>query len=254
MNANNPRTLKSTETTFEIVDLILELNGARPTELAERLDVSPSTVHAHLATLEKKRYVTNDGGVYDIGLKFMRFDSYVRSRDVEYKRAKKYTEQLADTTGCQIVFVVEEHGRGTYFHICSGEYSKWDNTDEGTQFHLHTTAAGKAILSQLPRERVREIVDEHGLPSNTDNTIDSWEDLVDELEEIRERGYALNREEDISGVSGIGVPVVRQNGEVIGAFGIFGRTEMMINAGLEAELPETAMGIASEFELELILD
>lgn len=253
MCADTSRTLKSTEKTLEIIELLIERGGARPSTLADILDLSPSTVHAHLATLEQHQYVSNTGGVYDIGLKFMRISRYVRNRDPAYERAKKYTEQLAEETGCRVVFIVEEHGRGTYFHVCSGEYERWDHTDEGSQFHLNTTAAGKAILAELPRERAVEIIERHGLVRRTENTITDRDELVAELDEIEETGYAVNHEEDILGITGYGVSVVRGDGTVLGAFGIGGPVEKITSDWLEDDIISTSIGIASEFELELSL-
>lgn len=253
MKTDESRTLKSPQTTFEIVELLMELDGARPTQLAERLDVSPSTVHAHLATLEKKRYVASENGVYDVGMRFMQINSYVRNRDPAYGLAKKYTEQITNETGCRVVFVVEEHGKGTYFHVHSGEYSEWGHTEKGAQFDLHTTAAGKSILANLPAERVDAIVERYGLPQRTEHTIARREELFSELEEVRERGYAINNEEDVRGIRGIGVAVTRESGEVVGAFGIGGPTEKMTSAWGDEELAKIVIGITSEFELELSL-
>ncbi len=55
--------------------------------------------------------------------------------------------------------------------------------------------SAKAILSAFPDERVRDIVDRHGLPAKTPQTITDPDALFEELATIRERGFALNREE-----------------------------------------------------------
>ncbi|MFB6187002.1 MAG: IclR family transcriptional regulator C-terminal domain-containing protein, partial [Halobacteriaceae archaeon] len=59
----------------------------------------------------------------------------------------------------------------------------------------HANAAGKAILAHLPEDVVHDILDRTGLPEHTKHTITSRKELFDELDSIRERGYAVNRGE-----------------------------------------------------------
>ena len=49
-----PRTLSTTETTFEILEALKRNDGARVTELAEELDIVQSTFSQHLRTAERK--------------------------------------------------------------------------------------------------------------------------------------------------------------------------------------------------------
>jgi DNA-binding IclR family transcriptional regulator len=65
---------------------------------------------------------------------------------------------------------------------------------------MHLTSAGKAILAHYPRERVEEIIDHRGLDSATPNSITEREALFKELEDIRERGFSFNNQENIEGL------------------------------------------------------
>lgn len=51
---------------------------------------------------------------------------------------------------------------------------------------LHATAAGKAYLAHLPREEVDRIVDDVGLPADTESTISGPEALLEQLKTVRE--------------------------------------------------------------------
>ncbi|SDN24550.1 transcriptional regulator, IclR family [Halogranum gelatinilyticum] len=247
------RTLKSTETTLEILDLLKERDGARVTELAELLDRAPSTVHSHLATLESQEYVVKEGDIYYLGLHVLELGDYVQNRKEAYKMAKSYTEQLAEETECRAVFVVEENGRGVYLHTYSGKHAVWRYSTVGKRFYLHQTAAGKALLSQLSADRVDDIVDQWGLPQKTENTITDRGRLLDELDEIRERGYSVNREEQLDGVKAVGVPVTGPNDEVLGAFSVASPANRLTGEWFTEELPNVVLGVANEFELEYSL-
>jgi DNA-binding IclR family transcriptional regulator len=247
------RTLKSTKTTLEILDLLKERDGARVTELAELLDRAPSTVHSHLATLESQEYVVKEGDIYYLGLHVLELGDYVQNRKEAYQMAKSYTKQLAEETECRAVFVVEENGRGVYLHTYSGKHAVWRYSTVGKRFYLHQTAAGKALLSQLSADRADEIVDQWGLPQKTENTITDRERLLDELDEIRERGYSVNREEQLDGVKAVGVPVTGPNDEVLGAFSVASPANRLTGEWFSEELPNIVLGVANEFELEYSL-
>ncbi|WP_435320796.1 IclR family transcriptional regulator [Haloarchaeobius sp. TZWSO28] len=247
------RTLRTTETSLEVLETLREIGGARVTELAEEMGLAPSTMHAHLTTLKEKEYVVKSGDVYHLGLKFLSFGDYVANQKEAYRTAKSYTEQLANETECRAVFVVEENGRGVYLHTYSGRHAVWKYSTVGKRFHLHQTASGKALLSQLPESQVRVIADKWGLPSETENTITDVEDLLDELAEIRERGIAFNEEEQLDGVKAVGVPVKGPDGRVVGAFSVASPANRVDEERFRSELPNILLGVANEFELEISL-
>ncbi|AUV80971.1 IclR family transcriptional regulator [Salinigranum rubrum] len=244
------RTLQTTATSLRVVETLRDLDGARVTELAEAMDLAPSTVHAHLTTLAENEYVVKTGDVYHLSLAFLSLGDYVRNRRKAYRIAESYTEQLAEETECRAVFAVEENGRGVYMYTFSGQHAVWTYSTVGKRFHLHQTAAGKSILSRLPDGRVGAIIDEWGLPAATENTITDADTLVAELESVRERGVAFNHEEQLDGVKAVGVPVNGPDGQVIGAFSVASPANRMTDDRFETGLPETLLGVANEFELE----
>jgi DNA-binding IclR family transcriptional regulator len=247
------RTLKTTETTLEVIEALEALDGARVSELADELDMAPSTVHAHLATLEKHEYVAKEGDEYHLGLAFLSLGNYVGYRKRAYETAEAYTEQLANETECRAVFMVEEHGWGVYMFTFSGEHAVWTYSTVGKKVPLHVTAAGKAILAKLPDAEVEAIVKRHGLGAETENSVTEPDELFAQLEEIRDRGYSFNNQEQLDGVKAVGVPVTDGNDRVIGSFSVASPANRLDDAEFEEELPNTLLGIANEFELEYTL-
>jgi DNA-binding IclR family transcriptional regulator len=244
------RTLKTTETTLEVIEALEALDGARVSELAEELGMAASTVHAHLATLEKHEYVAREGDEYHLGLEFLSLGNYVGYRKRAYETAEAYTEQLANETECRAVFMVEEHGWGVYMFTYSGEHAVWTYSTVGKKVPLHVTAAGKAILAKLSDAEVEAIIERHGLAAETENSITEPDELFAQLEEIRERGYSFNNQEQLEGVKAVGVPVTDNNDRVIGSFSVASPANRLDDAEFEKELPNTLLGIANEFELE----
>jgi DNA-binding IclR family transcriptional regulator len=118
----------------------------------------------------------------------------------------------------------------------------------GAELPLHASALGKAMLAFSPEGAVEELVAEP-LPKLTSRTLGPAA-LRDELTEIRERGYAREREEAILGESSIAAPIFDHSGHAVGAIGIVGDTNRIMARGaakqLSGAVAEAARGISRE--------
>jgi DNA-binding IclR family transcriptional regulator len=255
--SGSPRTLETVSRAFDVIRALEELDGARLTELADHLDLSKSVVYNYLSTLREERFVVRDGDVYSLSLQFLLVGEYVRNRNTLYRNAKSELEELAETTGEFAHLSTEQHGLSVNLYKVSGDKAVGsDYQVEKLQRadYLHFSATGKAILSALPRERVEWIVDRYGLPARTDDTITDREALFDELERIRDRGYALNDEEEIKGLQAVGAPVQNDHGEVLGSISVSGPVERMKDPDYHDEVVNAVVGTANVIEVNVNME
>lgn len=243
--------VKATETTLAIIDILMEVDGAGVTEIADRLDIAPSAVHKHLSTLQEHRYVVNEDSEYRLGLRFLELGGYTRHQMELYGTAKPEVELLASETGEKANLLMEEYGLGIYLYRSMGSKAVQINTYTGEAVHLHNTALGKALLAHLPRERVEEIIDQHGLPSATDRTITDREELFESLAEVQEQGIAFDNEERINGLRCVAVPILNDDGKAMAAISVSGPKSRMTNERFREEIPEKLFQKANLIELEL---
>ncbi len=245
-------TLSTVHRAFEVVDVLRELEGARVTELAAELDIAPSTAHKYLATLEAENCVVKEGDQYHVGLEFLDIGTYVKYRKKGYRLCTQKVSEIAEETGERAQFVVEEHGLGIYLDTeASDENAVMMDRRDGVHRHLHSTAAGKAILAELPDHRVEEIIDEHGLPAETAQTTTNPDTLFEELETIHEDRIAYNDEESVDGLRAVGVPVFQPNGLVLGAFSMSAPSHRLQGQQFREAVPNILLGHANEIELNL---
>lgn len=250
---DEPAGLKTTATSIAVLELLEEHGGARVSEIAERMDKPKSTIHGHLATLKREQFVVQEGDFYSLGPELLRLGNHVRTRETGYVLARTFTERLFEETGLRSIFAVEMGGRAVFLHTVSGEKMGWAHEQLGNRLYLHDTAVGKAILAELPEQRVEQIVERWGLPGETANSITDRDALVAELSQIREQGYAVNRGENYEELYGIGVAATRNPGDVIGGFSVTGPAHAITGADREAELAGIVTDAVAEFELELSL-
>lgn len=251
VNESRSSRLKTTETSLEVVNALYELGGGRIEEVAAHLDAAPSTVHRHLTTLQFHDYVTKEGDIYQLGLQFLTIGGYIQHNKQGYQLAKDKVQQLASTTEERVQFITEEHGQRVYIHTSVGENAVQTNAHIGKRGPLHCSAAGKAILAALPKERVEDIIHTQGLPQITSNTITDQKSLFEELETVAERGVAFNREESVVGLNAAGTVVQPSNGPVLGAISISGPAQRFKRNKLREEIPDLLLGATNEIELNL---
>ena len=245
------RSLKTIERTVEIISLIQQLDGARVSEIAERLNLSPGTVHTYLSTLLKTRFLVKEGNEYHIGLRFLSIGGYASNQVENYQFIKRKVSELAEMTDERVQLVAEEHGRGIHIYLDVSESAVQTDARIGKEVPLHASAAGKSILANLEKPRVDEIVDRWGLPALTENTITDREDLDTELERIRDRGYSFNNSESIEHLRAVGVPVLRSDRSVLGALSVSGPAKRIRGDQFKEEIPRQLLGVANEIELKI---
>jgi DNA-binding IclR family transcriptional regulator len=237
--------------TIRILEALKESDGTRVTELAASLGTSKSTVHNHLSTLREEGFVVRDGTEYRLGLRFLEFGGYSRSRTHLYRVAEPEIERLAERTGEMASLLTEQHGQGVYLLRSKGSQAVALDTHAGYRCPLHVTALGKAILAHLPEDRVAEIINEHGLEARTPETITDRGALFDELGTVRERGFALDDEEHMTGLRCVGAPITTTDGAVVGAVSVSAPTSRMRDDRFTDEVPDLVRSAANVVELNL---
>jgi IclR family transcriptional regulator, acetate operon repressor len=217
-NESEPR-IQTTAKTLEIVESLLSFESAGVSELADEVDMTKSTVHHHLQTLEQYEYVVNDGGKYRLGLQFLDIGDRVRSNMTLFKIARPEIQELAEQTGELAHLLVMEHGRGVILLQSKGQDAVHVDTHVGKRVHLHQTALGKAVLANLSPGQQNDIIERHGLPARTENTITSLDRLRDEFGPIKKQGYAVDRGEWNEQLRCIAAPI-KEDGDAIGAISV----------------------------------
>ena len=208
MKNDESGSVQATKTSLAVLSALETLDGeATLAELSEIVSASKSTVYKHLSTLEGGGLVIVRGNTYYLGLRCLELGGIAQRYDGIYRVAKPEIESLAADTGELANLMVEENGYGFYMYTASGDQAVTLDTDLGKRIHLHKTAVGKALLSSLSDERVEEIVDSHGLPAETENTITHREELFEELAKIRSEGVAHENQERVDGTGCVGIPV-----------------------------------------------
>ncbi|WP_137287687.1 IclR family transcriptional regulator [Halorussus salinisoli] len=247
------REIKAVKKSCKILQTIKEREGATLSELTEEIDLSVGTIHTHLTTLENFGLVVEKDKGFALSYQFIIYGEHVRNHSRLYNAAKEEVDNVAEETGEIVHLMVEHNGREVSL------YETWGDNAVATDYrtlmqeeleYLHCTASGKTILAHLPDSKVAKIIGDHGLTKMTDNTIVDREELLDNLEEVRDRGYALNYEEEVSGIRAVGVPIFKEE-EILGSISISAPTARMQDSKFTEDYPQILKQAANIIEINI---
>ncbi|WP_243637771.1 IclR family transcriptional regulator [Natrarchaeobius oligotrophus] len=256
MSANSDdgrRRIKSVDKAFLIIQALREQGnaGAGVTTVADAVGMSKGSAHTYLNTLKQHGVVTEQNGRYRLGLQLLELGEYAKRQNLVYQCAQDPVDEIATRTGELARLVVKEQGYGVYLYKAEGDNAIETTIQPGQREYLHCTSQGKAILAHLSESEVREIVDERGLPARTEDTITDIDELLDELEEIRERGVAFSRSESTRGMRCVASPVHAPDGSVVAAIGVCGPMSRLQGDRFTEEIPDIVRNAANIVEINI---
>ncbi|MDN4074429.1 IclR family transcriptional regulator [Fictibacillus terranigra] len=232
--------VKSVSRALDIITLVsLKKGGLGVTEISKQMDINKSSVYRILSTLVLYGYIEQDEetGRYKLGYKFLEVSSKLLESIDLRAEAKPYLQELEDETNEVVHLVVYDQGEVVYIEKLDGNETLRMHSKVGKRAPMHCTSVGKAILSYLPSNAVMEILERKGMPMHTNKTITNKEDFLQELMEVKQKGYALDLEENEHGITCIAVPIFDHLGKVIAAISISGPTIRMTSERLELLKP-----------------
>ncbi len=219
------RGVQSIMRALSILDRLAECDdGLTLTELARSVSLPPSSAHRILTTLQRHRFVRFEPATMSwlVGVQaFVVGNAFARSRDV-VALAIPHLRRLMAKTGETANFFMLEGEEVICMAQVQSQQAIRAISRPGGGVEMHRSAAGKAILANMPKAEVDRIVEGNTLPRYTEHTIVTQEALLRELVGIRQRGFSIDNEEFSLGLRCIAAPVFDENGAVHAAISLAG--------------------------------
>ena len=225
-------------------------------DLAREVGLSRSSAHRYIATLANLGYLEQDRATrrYRLGLRV--FDlgfSAINSMELRQIAAPDL-QDLSDTTGHTVNMAVLDGADILYIERCrsasQGQREIDLNLHVGSRLPAYCTSMGKVLLAGRPPEELEALVARVDFAQRGPNTITARTALLAELEQVRERGLAVNNEELAYGLRSIAVPVHGQDGTVVAAINLAVHRSLVsvedLVVRLAPTLQATARGISSK--------
>jgi DNA-binding IclR family transcriptional regulator len=220
-------------------------------QLADQLGLSRPTVHALLQTLQSHGFVEQDrdSDKYQLGPGLLHLGSSYLDLNELRARSLVHAERLAQHTG-EAVRVGVLHGPSVVIvHHVFRPDAAFQVLEVGAQLPAHASALGKAILAYRPDSHLVDLTAE-ALPRLTSRTLKPSA-LIAEVADVRDKGYARERDEAVLGESSIAAPITDHAGHAVGAIGVVGETRRILPRGPAKGLADAVADAARSISREL---
>lgn len=239
-------TIQSLDRALEVLDRLAASKGLTLTEIATDLDQSPATIYRVLATLEARAFVEMDPAAqaWHVGPMAFRLGSAFLRRSSVAERSRPVMHDLMQATGETSNLGIERQGEVMFVSQVETNESIRAFFPPGTLSPIHASGIGKALLSRHGEDQLNRYFRTCRQDSFTDKTITTPEALRQELERIRDQGYAYDDEERTVGMRCVAAPIVNLYGEAVAGISVSGPTHRMASERI-AEIGELVRDAAN---------
>ncbi|GAA1690992.1 IclR family transcriptional regulator [Fodinicola feengrottensis] len=207
--------------------------------IAAETGVSKPSVHRILAQLGEAGFVSADGfGRYAPGPRS--YALAARLSGAHGVGAESILRQFQSDVDNTVHVGLRSGNQAVYVNKIEGNQPYRMASHVGMQLPLHSTAIGKAILAYLPASERAQLLAEVGMPARTPATLTDLDKLEANLAEVRDRGYAVDDEENEPTIRCVAAALLDRQGRPIGGLSISTVTFLVTSQDLLALTPRLA--------------
>ena len=193
-------------------------------DLARKVDLPKPTVYRILTTLKSGGFVQQnlDNDRYHLGPQLAKVGRLALDQLSPHREALPFMRALL--AECQeTVSLAVFNGSGMlYLEVLESHQAVKIAARVGRRLPVHCTGTGKAYLAFVNEEERDEVLSAQGLDTCAANKPGSLSALREDLRLTRERGYSVSQSEFEDGITGIGAPVMGNDGSVLAVIGVAG--------------------------------
>lgn len=240
--------IQSVDRALRILDVLKGDHRLSLGEIAQRLDLPPSTVHGIVRTLLVHRMVVqeHDSGQYRLGPATLTLGNvYLDTLELR-SRVAPWAEDLARRSGLAVRTAVSMGEDVVVVHHEPRPDGSRQMPEVGIVIPAHASALGKAILA-FDEEAAEDLLDGRALRSMTGETITDPRVFRSQLDLIREGGVALEAEEAVLGECAVAAVLSDRFGGAAGAIGLVAPADdWPLPSGVVGSLRAAARSVSRE--------
>ncbi len=196
-------------------------------ELSRLSGIPKATVYRMISTLESHGFINKvsilgKDNQYKLGLRFLEYGKLV-SEDLEIRRiALPYMEELRDKVNECVQLIIRDNDEAMYIEKleCTQYIRLYTRT--GRHAPLYGGACPRAILTFLPDDEIKRILDSVPLVKVAEGTIVNKEELLELIKQDRQRGYTISYGELEPKTAAVGAPIFNDSGSVVASISVAG--------------------------------
>lgn len=245
--------IQVSERIFSTIECLAQNGAMGLQELSSKLNLNKSTVHRILNSLIFMEYVRQDAesSKYSLSFKICGLSNQILAQNNIIDIARPYIKELSAASG-ETVHLVQIDGNNAIYidKVEASKNSVRMISMVGKSIPLYCSGVGKAMLADMPDEKIESIWKHSSIQQLTKYTITKYVDFLKLIEETRKTGYAIDNEENELGVRCIAVALKGYNGKSTHAISISAPKDRMSDNRI-LELKELILKAKKQIENEL---
>ncbi len=220
-------TIQAVDRALQLLELLSKRRSMSLNELHKELRVNKASLLRLAYTLVQNGYLDKHPQTGNYSLTTKAYEIGIRSIQNldKFSLINSVLADLGAKTGRIAQFSIEDHNEVLCLQSIGQKTSTFSvYTNVGNRSPLYCTSAGKAMLAASTNSQIIERWDTFQVKKLTGNTITDVHKFLEDLSLVRERRYAVDREENEYHVFCVGAAVMGNGGIPVGAVSISGRT------------------------------
>jgi DNA-binding IclR family transcriptional regulator len=192
------------------------------TEIAQTVQLHKSTVAGLIHTLEVNGYLAQNPATrkYRLGLKLVERAAVALNQLDLREIAQPHLRALRDECNESVNLAIQDGAEVVYIERLFGGHALGIRSEIGKRAALHSTALGKAILAWRAPKQTQEFLKNYEFETVTPKTFTRRDQFLRELTKTRERGFAIDDEENEIGGRCVAAPVFDASGAPVAAISV----------------------------------
>ncbi|UOQ91833.1 IclR family transcriptional regulator [Halobacillus shinanisalinarum] len=209
------------------IDLLLLLSNKSDRsirELGEELNVTKSTLHRTLQTLEDRGFVKQDriSQKYSLGYKILELSVKLKSQSEIRNLALENMEELRDLIGDTVQLAILEGEQILIIETIEGTKELRIFSKAGQTLPLTYGNFGRVFLSHMDFSKVQTLIEKYPLKQYGSESIVDKETYLNKLKDVKANGISVSIDDPIDGAVSMAVPIFDKAGNVIASLSIVG--------------------------------
>lgn len=245
--------IQVSERIFNTIECLAQNGSMGLQELSSELSLNKSTVHRILNSLICMDYVRQDpeSSRYSLSFKICGLANQILSKNNIIDIARPYLKELSSISGETVHLVQIDGINATYIDkVEASKNSIRMISMVGKSIPLYCSGVGKALLSDLPNDKIQSIWNRSSIEKLTQYTVTNYNEFLKLIDETRKTGYAMDNEENELGVRCIAVALRGYNSKSEHAISISAPKDRMNDSRI-SELKELILKAKMQIEQEL---
>lgn len=220
---NNKETISSVEKAIDILYFLSKAEMKSIRELSDAMDISKTTLHRILQTLETKKMVLKDDSSdkYYLGYKVLELGTNLINKNIIRDYALQYMKELSIKTGDTVQLAAVENNEIIVIDTVESNHQLRIFAKPGMKYPMSYGNFGKVFLAFSDIDDITQYISD----------VENREAYLKSIEQVRKDQVSIGIDTPIEGAISLAAPIFNSEKEIVASIAVLGvKTKQKLNS------------------------